>query len=337
MATLKDIAKELGLSPSTVSRALTGQRYVDEATRAAVQDAAERLGYRPNAAARSLRRQSTRTIGLVMPSIISTFNAASATAVHDAAERSGYQTMLCITDDDPVREKDCFDTLAANNVAGIIYAPSSDYGVADWDSDIPVVEIGRQSSGRRFDSVSANSQEGAEELIRHLVDYGHEKIAVAAGPLDLSPARSSVNGYKSVLGVYGIPVIEEYIKAGGPSKEWGHQATDELLAMAERPTAIFATGAQLALGVFEALYEAGLSCPDDMSVVAFQDPTWFRVWKPGITAYSVPMTQIGRLAWQLLQSRIEAGPGNSRASDITTTQLSGVLQVRNSVRKLSGL
>jgi LacI family transcriptional regulator len=332
MATLKDVAAELGLSPSTVSRGLSGHSHVNEATRASILRTAARLGYQPNAIASALRKRSTRTIGLVVPSIVNDFFALSATSIQRAAEQSGYQVMLCVTDEDPDREEQYLEMLQAHKVAGIVHVPCTERSAERIGDTIPVVEVGRRSVGRRYDSVCAADRDGAEELTRHLIEMGHERIAIISGSPQVSPVRDRTDGYRTALLGAGLPVVDEYIKVKVPSKEWGQRAMSELLALDAPPTAVFAGGAQLALGIFESLQEAGLDCPEDMSVVAFEDPPWFGVWKPGITAYSAPMGEIGFVAWQLLLARINGETTNE--TDVTESRLSGVLHVRGSTRRL---
>lgn len=331
--TLKDIAAELGLSPSTVSRALAGHNHVNQGTRSAILRAAERLGYQPNAIARALRRQSTRTIGLVVPSIVNEFFALSGTAVQLAAERAGYQVMLCQTSDDPVREAEYLETLAAHNVAGIIIASCRAGGASGLEADIPIVEIGRRSEARRCDYVGAADRDGIEEVTRHLVTLGHRRIGVVSGSTSFSPGRDRITGYRSALASAEIPVSDELIMPGNPTKEWANEATTRLLKLADRPTAIVATGTQLVLGALEAAQEAGLGCPEDISVAGFEDPPWFAIWRPGITTYASPMREMGFLAWRLLHSRMT---GESAVNPgVTVSRLSGVLEVRGSTRPLT--
>lgn len=329
-ATLKDIAAELGLSPSTVSRALAGHSHVSQSTRSAILRAADRLGYQPNAIARALRRQSTHTIGLVVPSILNDFFALSADAIQLAAGQSGYQVMLCQTSDDPEREAAYLETLAAHNVAGIIMASCRPAGADNLDADIPVVEITRRSASKKADYVGVADRDGTEEITRHLVGLGHRAIGIVTGSFSFSPARDRVTGYKAALVSAEIPVAEDLIMSGNPTKEWGREATARLLRRPDRPTAIVATGTQLLLGAFEALQEAELRCPEDISVAAFEDAPWFGIWRPGITAYGAPMREMGFLAWQLLLSRMTVGTSESR--DVTVSRLSGSLMVRGSAR-----
>lgn len=331
MATLKDVAAELGLSPSTVSRALAGHSHVDEGTRSAILRTANRLGYQPNAIARALRRQSTHTIGLIVPSIVNDFFALSATAVQLAAERSGYQVMLCQTNDDPLRERQYLEMLASHNVAGIILSSCTDASADGLVNNIPMVEVARRSAGRQCDFVGSADRDGTEELTRHLVELGHRRIGVVTGSEDFSPAQDRVAGYKAALAAAGIPADEELIEPGNPTAEWACEAATRLLSRPDRPTAILATGTQLALGTFQGLQLAGLRCPEDVSVAAFEDPPWFAIWRPGITAYASPMREIGFLAWQLLLPRIR---GDMEGSGVTVSRLSGELKVRGSTRKL---
>lgn len=333
-ATLKDVAAALGLSPSTVSRALAGHSHVGDATRTSVLRTAREMGYQPNAIARALRRRSTHTIGLIVPSIVNDFFAHNATAVQRAAEQSGYQVILCVTGDDPRRERQYLETLAAHNVAGVIMTPCADGAADALGVRIPIIELARQSNGRHYDAVLEADREGGEELTRYLIELGHERIAVIAGITDFTQGRDRLAGYRSAMESAGLSVPDDYVQArpaGMTSLDWARMSATELLALPNRPTAIVATGAQLTLGVFRALQEADFSCPEDISVAAFEDPPWYSVWNPSITAYSTSTNGPGYLAWQLLRRRISGEV--TEEGHVSVSRLSGVLRIRRSARE----
>jgi LacI family transcriptional regulator len=332
--TVRDVADHVNLSISTVSRALTGHPHVDEQTRLRVRAAARQLGYQPNALARALRSNQTKTIGLVIPDIMNAFYAASATVLQAALEQQGYRLILCISNNDPGSDARYLTALMEQQVDGIIHVPSTSAGagaVRDFNRTVPVVELARHSQGGLFDAVIADDREGALQLTRHLLELGHRRIAFIGGPQEVSTTQDRIAGFREGFQEVGFLPDHAAIGLGGYSSAWGSQRTHELLKLPERPTALFATSNQILLGVLRALSQEGLDIPGDISVVGIDDPEWCAAWHPPITTYALPLSEMGLLAAQLLLARLaSAGAPFSP----TITRLSGKLTIRESVASL---
>jgi LacI family transcriptional regulator len=337
VATLRDVAKRVGLSPATVSRALTGHPYVDDETRRKVVRAAGELGYRPNALARALRVQSTKTIGLIIPDIRNDFYAESASVLQGALEERGYRLILCISKGDPNSDRSYLRTLAEQRVDGIVHVPSGPISAADLEAGgrpIPLVQLLRHTRTHAFDAIVSDDREGAATLTRHLIEQGHRRIAMLTGPDVFSTTRYRIEGYRQALREAGIPASEEQILYGAYSPASGYAQAQEVLFGATRPTAIFSSGSPLTGGVLRALAQSGVRVPDDISLVAYEDPEWYSLTVPPLTCYALPLREMGRIAAEVVTSRLGEDTENRRPP--TVLRFSGQLVVRSSTAPPSG-
>ncbi len=304
MATLRDVAVRAGLSPATISRALSGGRYVDRATRDRAFEAAEALGYRPNSLARALRAKQTMTVGLIIPDIRNDFFAESATVLQSAFEALGYRLLLCISGNDPERDRSYLRTLAEFRVDALIYVPSTPGGARGLFSApkrIPIVELLRHSGEGTFDAIVSDDREGSFALTQHVIDAGHRRVAMIAGETALSTTRYRIDGYRDALRAANVGA---QIVSGTYSPSFGYQATRELFAREPRPTAIYASGSPLTVGVLRALKDLGVSVPHDVSLVAYEDPEWYAAQNPPITAYQLPLRDMAMLAVERVMAHI---------------------------------
>ncbi len=330
IATIRDVAEQVGVASSTVSRALSGHPYVDEALRARIVYAARKLGYRPNALARALRMQSTRTLGLIIPDIRNDFFAECATVLQGALEERDFRLILCISGNNPTSDRSYVRTLVEHRVDGIVHVPSAPTSVQELDADgqhTPLVEFLRHTPGSPFDAVVTDDREGAAALTRHLVALGHRRIAMITGPEAFSTTRYRVQGFRDALA--GVVGAEGSVLYGTYYPPYGYQATCEIAAGASRPTAIFSSGSPLTVGVLRALSEAKLRVPNDLSLVAYEDPEWYAGANPPLTCYTLPLRQMGRVAAELILSRLgDAATVNGKQP--TTLRFSGHMIVRAS-------
>lgn len=331
MATLRDLADELGLSMATVSRALNGHPNINERTRQRVQQSANKHNYQPNALARALRQNQTKIVGLVIPDTLNRFYAAGAAVLQATLEQYGYRLIICINKGDPGTDRECLNALLQQRVDGIVHVPCAPEGarlVRDSGSSIPIVELNRCSDGGLFDAVIPDDREGTLQLTRHLLDLGHRRIGMIVGPQMMSTTRARVSGFHEAFREAGVPFEERWIGYRVYSEDWGEECTREFLAVDQPPTAILAAGNQLVLGALRTLTEYDVCVPDEISLAGIDDPGWFSVWKPGITTYALPLQEMGLLAAQLLLSRMSAP--QSRSAMPTVTRLSGQLKIRGS-------
>jgi LacI family transcriptional regulator len=333
MTTLKDVAKQTGLGLGTVSRALSGHPNVRPETRRKVEAAARLLGYQSNGLARALRQNRSYSIGLIIPDLKNEFYTTAASVVQSMLATAGYRLIVCCSDNSPDVDVELLSSLIENRVDRIAHVPCTPEGsdaVRVMNPQVPIVEYARRSNARGVDSVLGDDERGSMEVIRHLTELGHRRIAVIAGPPELSTTIDRVKGFQEActrfrLPKRGCPVLY------GPSYDvqWGETATTEILDKYPDVTAIFASSSRCALGVLKALHRRELSVPRDMSVVGFLNPAWLDISDPPLTTYELPLTEMGDMTARLLLDRIRR-PRTAASAEPTVMRFDGRLIVRQS-------
>lgn len=332
MATIRDIAKEAGVSVATVSRTLGGTGGVSPGARERVMAAAGRLEYRPNAVARSLRGRSTRTLGLVIPNVKNPFFTQMARAVEDEARDRGYSLVLGNTDEDPEKEAEYLGVLLEKQVDGLIISParaSSPHLAEVERAGLPVVFLDRYVEGVEAPVVRADGRRAVDELVGYLVGLGHERLAVISGPLETVPGRERLDSFVQGAEKRGVPVAEECVRVGDFRRQSGLESMRELLSMEEPPTAVFAANNLMALGALQALSRAGVRVPEDLSFVGFDDVSWFELVTPPVTTIAQPVAQLGAAAARMLPALV----GGEVADSLV---LEAGLIIRSSCRRVGG-
>lgn len=328
-ATLRDVAVRAGVSPSTVSRALSAPDMVAPATRAKVLRVAAELHYQPNQLARNLRNQNTTTIGLILADILNEFHALVAQGVQDAAFAHGLTVMLSSTNEDSKREEAFLGELQRHKFRGLIIVPT-EHTARHLRRYLnhPVVEVDRASGVEGAHVVLADNHGGSLAAVRHLAELGHRRIAMISGKPTITTGAERLRGYVDGMAAAGLEVPERWIEtATGHDEEHGLEAGRRLLALPadERPTAVFAFNNELTAGLLRALRAAGLRVPEDVSVVGFDDSRWARLMAPALTVVAQPAYEMGYLAGERLVSLLER-PGVPG----TVTRLPTALVVRES-------
>jgi LacI family transcriptional regulator len=305
--TIRDVAEAAGVSTATVSNVLRGTRFVGPNRQKKVRDAIELLGYNPNWVAASLRARRSGVIGIVVPDITNSFFAAVVRRIEELAARSDYQILLADTQEDPDRERERVLALIRRQVDGLIVAPCRDQSEAFNDirkSKIPTVIVDRVEKGTEFDSVSATNITAAHEGCRHLISLGHRRITMLASEPLLRNIAERIQGYRNALAEAGLSRFASVI-VSGLSSEQARKAVHPILAARDRPTAVFAATGFLALGALRAIWEAGLSVPEMISLLAFDDCEWMTALRPFLSALHQPIDEIARDAWSALTDRLE--------------------------------
>lgn len=304
----------LGLAPSTVSRALNHPELVSLKTRMKVERAVRQYRYRPNTIARSLRVKNSQTIGLVLSDITNPFHAELAKAVEAAARGRGYTVILSNSDEDESLERLALETLLSWRVRGLILAPCGRNRSIVEESlrlGIPVVQVDRVIEGLKADAVLVDNRAGARMAVEHLVALGHRRIAHIAGPQHLTTGAERLAGFREAMATAGIPEEDQIVVYGDFREEGGYRATLKLFQEAagseKFPTAIFSANNEMAAGAIRALGELGLSIPDRVSFVTFDDSRWAQLMRPPLTVVAQPVDEMGRTAGELLLRRIESG------------------------------
>ena len=320
-ATLRDVAREAGVSQSTTSRALSGEGYVAAGVRRRVLDAAETLGYVPHAMARSLRKQDSRTIGVLVSDLRNTFYADLAAGIAAHARREGFTMMLVDDQGSTEAEMDAARVFVATRVAGVIVTPlSGDVSEYLMRQHIPVIEADRQFSGGRCDAVIIDNEGVARRMTDHLIDLGHRRIALFIDETTWTTGGERAAGYRRSLAESGIAADPSLIISTGWDAVGARKSAIDILARRDHPTAIFAANNLLAEGVWRATNDLGLRIPDDVSVVSFDDSQWMSMVSPGITAVAQDAVALGEAAMDRLLARI-ADPAADPRTMVLDAQL----------------
>jgi len=334
--TIKDIADRAKVSPSTVSRVLNRSGYVREETRARIEKAIEELQYRPSWIARSLRGKRSSLIGLIIPDILNVYYNTVAKSILKHLNKAGFSLVIQVSNEDPDLELAYLYMLQDRKVDGIIRVPVDDGENSELvhqlvSEGMSMVEVNRQRESDLLDAVLADNVGGGYVATEHVLRFGHRRVALLCGAAHLTTARDRLVGYRKALEDFNVPFDPDLVKMQMFSKEWGMQATRELLELSPRPTAIFAGSNRILMGTMTVLAERGLRVPDDISVIAFDDSEWLSFWQPPITTVDIAVDEMGALAVQLLLRRIEDRRSSPKP---VTYRLSVDLVERQSCRRV---
>jgi LacI family transcriptional regulator len=319
--TLRDVAQVAGVHPSTASRALDPARawLVNTQTRERVVAAARDLGYQPDVVASSLRTGRTDTIGLVVADLANPYVAPVVRGIENALEGRGLMPMIAETQDDQARASRVFDHLMRRRVDAIITTATraNDRTVLKKVARrVPLVLAVRPLAGSGFAMITNDDHLGARLAARHLADLGHRRVAQLVGPLDVGNFGMRKEAYEATAAEAGIDVLEIPETATTPTLAEGRRLMLALLARHPRlPTAVFAHNDLMALGALTVLADYDMRCPDDISLVGYNDTTTAAFTNPPLTTVSLPGYELGRLAAEMAVTLIEQ-PAN------TPTQLS---------------
>ncbi|MCC7118610.1 MAG: LacI family DNA-binding transcriptional regulator [Anaerolineales bacterium] len=304
MANIKDVAQAAGVSTATVSRVLANHVSIRVETRQRVLEAIARLNYRPNLIARSLRAQKSARIGLVVSDIRNPFFTAIGRAVEDAAYEQGYSVLMCNTDENPEKEELYLNVLHDENVAGVIFSPTQQFGASfhQSNSKIPMVIIDRQMETDKADLVLLDNVLAAHELTTHLIQNGFRRIAGLFGDASAT-GRDRHAGFLQALGEHALQ--DAGVHFISPRIQSGYDAALRLLERKNRPDAILTSNSLLTAGVFQALRDKKVKVPDEVGLAGFDETTWGQLVDPPITVIAQPTEEIGRTATELLFQRIQ--------------------------------
>lgn len=309
MPTIHDVARKAGVAPITVSRVINNSGYVSDKLRAKVNAAIDELGYVPNVLARSLKSKRTNTIALVFTDITNPFFNILARGVEDTAYQAGYHVIFCNTDETQEREDKYIELLLQKQVDGILLVPA-DINSRSIDiihkQNTPVVVIDRFVMHEGVDIVRGDSEGGAYQLTKHLIDLGHKRISLISGREKVSTSVDRVNGYQQAMKDSGLASYIDYY-FGQFSVQSGIDFTNQLLSKANKPTAIIGGNNFVAVGVLTALQKLNMLVPEDVAVVSFDEIPVNLIHNPFLTAIVQPPYEIGQKATQLLVSRIQNG------------------------------
>ncbi|ELY2498271.1 ribose operon transcriptional repressor RbsR [Cronobacter sp. JZ38] len=308
MATMKDVARLAGVSTSTVSHVINKDRFVSDAIRVRVEDAVRTLNYAPSALARSLKLNQTRTIGMLITASSNPFYSELVRGVERSCFERGYSLVLCNTEGDEQRMNRNLETLLQKRVDGLLllctetHQPSP--AIMTRYPAIPTVMMDWSPFDGDSDVIQDNSLLGGDIATRHLIEKGFTRIACVTGPLDKTPARQRLEGYRTAMRRAGLPVPEGYEVIGDFEFAGGLRAMQSLLALPEPPQAVFMGNDAMAVGAYQALYQAGLRIPQDIALVGYDDIELARYMTPPLTTIHQPKDELGELAIDVLIHRM---------------------------------
>lgn len=309
--TITDIARELNVAPSTVSRALHDHPALKKETKEAVKALAEKLDYQPNLLALNLLQKKSNTIGVIVPEITSHFFSAIVTGVQDIVNTSEYNIMICLSNESYQEEKSIVNNLLRIQVDGVLVSPSSK--TKDFDhfrklqkSGTPVVVFDRDCPGLDADKVLVDDYSGAFQAVEYLIKSGCKKIAHMAGPKNLSTTDHRFQGYLDALEQNNIPVQNKYIAhVKGFSHEDGLGPAKKLLKLKNPPDAIFAMNDNIAISAMHVAKKLEFKIPEDISIVGFDDRPNSSYFTPSLSTVWQPVYSIGILSARILLHHLE--------------------------------
>jgi LacI family transcriptional regulator len=313
---IRELAAACGVSVATVSRALNGHPEVSEATRRQVRETADRLGYRPSQSARALVRGRSDTVGVLWDTGYETtglrhpFLQSVLVGVKRALSEAGRHMMLLNFDDRGSGERAYLDAARQHQLDGVVLMGVDDSHPSVrlmYDSGFPCVAFDLPIAGPRASYVSSDNRAGAMAAVTHLHGLGHRRVATITGPDRLLPAADRLAGYQAAVEALGMVQSPQYIVAGDFFLESGYAAARQLVGLADRPTAIFAAGDEMAIGAMHALEDCGIKVPQQVAVVGFDDIEAAGLVRPSLTTIAQDPVALGRAAVDSLLGMVGAG------------------------------
>jgi LacI family transcriptional regulator len=302
-----DVARESAVSVFTVSEVVNKKSHVSKKLRDRVEETIRKLNYRPNLIARSLAKQKTHTIGMIVPDIANPFFPVVVRGAEDAAQKHGYNLLLCNSDDSLEKEERAIELLLSKRVDGILLTKAAE----DFrpplrqmikEAKTPFVLVMRTYPKLTSDAVISDDYQGAYDAVCHLARAGRRRIGLISGPLKVSNALARWQGFHDSLKAMGLPFEKELIVEGDYRIESGYRTGHALLS--HRPDGIYVANHLMTVGLLKAAEEMGLRCPEDFGLVSFDDYPWLGIFRPRLTTVELPKHQLGSEAAELLIKRI---------------------------------
>lgn len=329
-ATIKDIARELNISASTVSRALQNYQGISEETKRKVKEMAEKLNYRPNAVALSLRHSRSFTIGVIIPEVVHFFFSTVISGIEQVAFSRGYNVILTQTNEKIIREKSSINTMLSSQIDGVLVSYSKETTAFDHfsnllDKGFPIVFFDRVPEISDAITVTVDDYSGAYQATKHLILQGYQTIVHLSGPSNLLISKERARGYQKALTDYGMSIDQSLMVEcfRGTDDEAMKITADLLLNSPKRPDAFFAHNDMTAVGAMLACKAAGLRVPEDVGIVGFSNWQFCSMIDPSLSSVSQPGFNMGAKATEILLDWIEkkVAPNEFSKSVVLDTEL----------------
>lgn len=329
-ATIKDIARELNVSSSTVSRALKDYPGISQETKRKVKELADKMNYRPNAIALSLRKSRSFTIGVIIPEVVHFFFSTVISGIEEVANSRGFNVILTQTNEKLEREKSSIATMLSNQIDGVLVSYSKETTDFDHfsrllDKGFPIVFFDRVPNIEQSIHVIVDDYSGAYEATKHLLQQGYQRILHLAGPSNLKISQERARGYKDALREHGVAFDPAYIVecTKGTDEDAQKIVTEILTSFSTKPDAFFANNDMAAVGAMLACKAAGLKVPEDVGIVGFSNWQFCSMIDPSLTSVSQPGFRIGAKATEILLDLIEkkVSPEDFKESVVLKTEL----------------
>ncbi|MFC5468518.1 LacI family DNA-binding transcriptional regulator [Cohnella suwonensis] len=330
---IKDVAKHAGVSVTTVSRVLNGEKYVKDDLKARVQKAIDDLGYSPSHIARSLVRKKTNLIGVIVPDVTSSFYSTILSTIEKTASLNDYNLLVCNIIEDTDKELKYLNVFKEMRVDGIIVMHEKiNEEIRELISKlgIPIIFSSVKPADQPFISVIIDDYTAAYDATRHLIDLGHPRIGFIGGDMnDVTSGQNRYFGYIHALSDFGIEPIEDHVRFGDYKTRSGYETMKEILACPSRPTAVFAVSDDMAVGAMNCIHDHGLKVPDDISVIGFDGSQLTEQVRPRLTSMEQPILEMGKVTVDKLLEIISG----KRAAYKDDVILKHELVVRDSCKK----
>lgn len=333
-ATIKDIARELGISTSTVSRALSGSWDVKQETRELVRKMAEAMHYHPNPMAVGLITKKSRTIGLVVPELQNSFFSLIINGIQRILNEAGYQLLITQSDESAEIESRNLQLLKNNMVDGIIISTTANCEQNEelykelLNDGVPLVFFNRVCSRIEAPKVVINNVKMSFWAVEHLIYSGYKRIAHLSGPDDLSLTRERKAGYAQALRKHGMPVDPTLIVKAGIYRQDGEEAMKRMLDAGVMPDAVFAFNDPVAIGAMQQIKKRGLRIPEDIAMVGFSESRSALIVEPNLTTIAQPLIEMGEIAAQFILRQ-----ANGESVGAPVVELDAKLNIRESSRR----
>ena len=322
MVTIKDVAREAKMSVATVSRVLNESGPVSEDTRQLIREVAGRMHYVPHSGARSLITSKTETIGVLLPDLYGEFFSEVIRGMDDTAQKNGFHLLISRAYADRHGIETAMRAMRGRVDGVVAMTPDLDEeSLRNLPSTIPVVLLCSVPRGNEIDSLTIQNCRGAKEMVAHLTSLGHRRIAIIKGAARNYDAAERLRGYRLALREAGIDREPSLERDGDFTEASGYAAALELLALKNRPTAIFAANDSMAIGALSALRESGVQIPEQMAVAGFDDIPLARYMDPPLSSVHVPICELGARAVEILLHGITHKNDHTRRRERVSTEL----------------